>query len=164
MKFDASYHPILNSRICAIKLFVEPNNVAPILQGYSQFLSTNGMDHQFDAYYEVFLGSVFLDNHFIFKWLGDVRLKLIPSSIYHAQHQQVAFLSSLFEALLEKDKQLIEQTLISIRTQLFRNSYKDFMLALLRVYTSTPNDSLTDFGYSRFSEWVIGKNRLYLEL
>lgn len=162
LNFDSSFYPILNSRICAIKLLAEPNNVHQTIHSYKQFLSRNELDYQFDSYYEVFLGSIFLDDYVVFGWLGEVKKKLIPSSIYHAQHQQVAFLASLFEALLKKDKQLIDQSLASIRPHLFRNSYREFMLVLLNLFSSSPNSSSADFRYSRFSQWVLDKNREYL--
>lgn len=163
-EFDVRFHPILNSRICAIKLLDQPNKTDVILSVYLSFLSENKLEKMYDAYYEIFLASIFIYEQALFSWLDKVKLNLIPASIYHAQHHQLLQMSALFEGLFYKNISQIEQVQASINPLLFRNSYKEFILSIYSVFTS--GDSIVEpkNSYPMLSYWLSLKQNEYRSL
>jgi hypothetical protein len=164
MEYDARFHPILNSRICAIKLLDKPVDTEAILNDYSSFLSENKLVHLYDAFYEIFLASVFVSEPALFDWLNKVKLNLVPTSIYHAQHHQLLQLSSLFEGLYYKKRNQIEKVLTSIKPNLFRNSYREFILSLYSVFSLSENVTLSKIGYPMLTYWLTLKQNEYREI
>jgi hypothetical protein len=164
MEYDARFHPILNSRICAIKLLDKPDQTEAILSVYSSFLSEIKLGYLYDAFYEIFLASVFVSEPALFDWLNKVKLNLVPTSIYHAQHHQLLQLSNLFEGLFYKKRNQIEKVLPSIKPNLFRNSYREFILSIYSVFSLSEKVTVSKIGYPMLTYWLSLKQNEYREI
>ena len=161
LEFDVRFHPILNSRICALKLLDQPNKTDVILSVYASFLSENKLEKMYDAYYEIFLVSIFIYEQALFSWLNKVKLNLIPTSIYHAQHHQLLQMSTLFEGLYYKKINQIEPVLASINPSLFRNSYREFILSIYSVFELDDTVFELKNNYPMLSYWLSLKQNEY---